>query len=81
VRVSLDGVDNDGEAGEGDNVISASAVAAGRGADVLVGSRDDESLSGGAGDDVIRAGAGSDRTEGGPGTDVLKAGAGNDPWL
>ena len=66
-----------GERGEGDRVSGFTAVATGRGADVLVGTAADERFNGGGGADRIFARGGDDRIAasgrgavvGGPGTD------------
>jgi Ca2+-binding RTX toxin-like protein len=72
VTVRLDGLPDDGEAREGDNV-SAEVVVGGGGADTLVGDGAANVLDGGAGDDLVDGGAGPDRLTGGPGQDVLLA--------
>jgi Ca2+-binding RTX toxin-like protein len=73
VRVSLDGVANDGTAGgtEGDNVTATENVTGGAGADVLVGNQAVNDLRGGSGDDTIIGKGGSDALDGGPGTDTV----------
>jgi Ca2+-binding RTX toxin-like protein len=64
----------------GDDVINASALAAGavaltadggEGNDLLVGSAGDDTLLGGPGDDVLNGGPGADVLDGGPGANVL----------
>jgi Ca2+-binding RTX toxin-like protein len=64
----------------GDDVVSASALAAGAiaftadggdGDDVLIGSQGDDTLIGGAGDDVLIGGPGQDVLDGGPGDNIL----------
>lgn len=72
VSVTLDGVANDGEAGEGDNVATdVEGVRGGAGPDVLVGSAGDNVLHGGPGDDSLTGGRGSDSLVGGRGTDAV----------
>lgn len=81
IRVTLDGLANDGEAGEGDNVLADNElVFAGRGDDVLVGNSGDiNGLFGGPGRDRIYGGGGElDLLFGGVGEDVLFGGAGDD---
>jgi Ca2+-binding RTX toxin-like protein len=91
LNVSLDGVANDGEAGESDNVESdVEQVTGGADSDSLTGSDaanmldggpGDDLLTGLGGDDVIQGGAndgGSDGLAGGPGNDVMRGGAGDD---
>jgi Ca2+-binding RTX toxin-like protein len=93
VRVSLDGVANDGEPGEGDNVLpDVEVVVGGAGNDVLIGSAEEvNALLGGGGNDVVRDGGGeidllfgergNDLLVGGAGTDDMVGGAGNDRLL
>jgi Ca2+-binding RTX toxin-like protein len=81
VRVSLDGAADDGEPGEGDNVLrDVELVVGGRGDDVLVGNgRTLNGFLGGRGDDLIVAGGGQiDALFGEHGDDVLLGGAGTD---
>jgi hypothetical protein len=72
VAVRLNGLPDDGGAGEADNV-SAEIVLGGSGADTLAGDGGANVLDGGAGDDVVDGGAGPDRLMGGPGQDVVLA--------
>jgi Ca2+-binding RTX toxin-like protein len=67
-------------AGAGDDVVDASALAAGilqfladggDGNDVLIGSAGNDTLLGGAGDDVLIGGPGQDVLDGGPGNNIL----------
>ena len=70
VNVTLDGVANDGEAGEADLVgVTVEQVFGGAGKDTLTGD---------AGPNVIYGGAGADRISGGAGDDDLRGDAGND---
>jgi Ca2+-binding RTX toxin-like protein len=89
VRISLDGLANDGEAGEGDNVDpEAEAVfgapdlpnvmIGGGTGNFLSGSVEDDVLEGGGGNDMLVAGPGDDRLVGGSGADSLSAGGGDD---
>ncbi len=86
VTVTLDGVANDGRAGEGDNVgldveeiggspandvISAAGTTTGR---RLGGGGGDDALTGGAGDDVLFGADGADQLAGGAGNDALRSG-------
>lgn len=77
LNISLDGVANDGAAGEKDNVI-AEEVIAGSGNDTLTGSANQDFLAGGAGNDVINALAGNDELIGSTGADKLYGGPGDD---
>ena len=73
-RITLDGVRDDGAAGELDNVrADVEDVAAGPGDDELIGSAADNSLDGGPGHDRMTGGAGVDAFSGGPGADALFA--------
>ena len=90
VRLSLDGVANDGEVGEGDDIgADVEILVGGSGDDVLRGN--DGALNGfvgGAGDDVVIGEGGdidvmfgeggADVLLGGPGTDAIFGGVGND---
>jgi Ca2+-binding RTX toxin-like protein len=80
ISVSDDGVANDGEAGEGDNVLPADPnrpasgteiVEAGSGNDILSMSGAFARLHGNVGDDSIALNGGPGALFGGPGTDVL----------
>jgi Ca2+-binding RTX toxin-like protein len=73
VSVTLDGVANDGEAGEGDLVASdVEDVYGGSGNDVLVGNGGPNTLVGGAGNDVIDGGGGyQDSAAGDNGDDTI----------
>lgn len=74
VKVSLDGLANDGVAGEGDLVADdVESIFSGAGDDTLVGGAGDELLDGGAGDDRIDGGDGEDQLYGGPGEDQITA--------
>ena len=79
VSVSLDERANDGEAGEGDDVLSAiDTIRGGRGNDHLVGNSASNNLIGGPGDDTLEGGAGDDMLVGEAGRDRLVGGAGRD---
>jgi Ca2+-binding RTX toxin-like protein len=79
VRVTLDGLADDGAAGEGDNVGSdIEDVTGGAAADTLVGNGADNELAGGGGDDVISGADGNDGLAGGPGRDTIDGGGGRD---
>lgn len=86
VTVTLDGVANDGQAGEADNV-DTDNVATGGGDDVIVGdsARNELSSAGGndqvfglGGDDVLDTGSQNDLADGGEGDDGLICGDGFD---
>ena len=87
VAASLDGVRNDGVAGELDQLLGMETLFGGRGNDFLLGSGAANRIEGGLGNDVIDggdgpdtllAGDGADRVAGGPGIDAFSAGTGND---
>jgi Ca2+-binding RTX toxin-like protein len=79
LSVTLDGVANDGEASEHDNVrADVENVVTGAGADTIVGSPAANRLDGGAGNDTLRGGAGDDTLIGGAGYDILDGGDGSD---
>ena len=81
VRVTVDGVADDGEPGEGDNVRpDVEAVLGGRGDDVLVGNGETmNALFGGGGNDrLLGLGGEIDLLFGERGDDVLVGGAGTD---
>lgn len=74
VGMSLDGVPNDGVAGQGANIASdVEDLAGGDGDDTLVGDSASNRLAGGLGDDVLDGGAGPDELEGDAGRDRLLA--------
>jgi Ca2+-binding RTX toxin-like protein len=92
IATSKDGVSNDGEANEGDNVgadvervtggLANDAVGGGPGADVLEGGPGDDAITGLAGDDELHGdrgiGVGADTVSGGPGADRIDGEAGAD---
>ena len=78
MNISLDGVANDGETGEGDNIrTDVEDVAGSSGSNVITGNDQNNFLVGGFGDNTISAGAGDDEIIGG-GTSTLRGGLGND---
>jgi hypothetical protein len=79
IRVTLDGVGNDGGVGEGDNVGSdIETIGGGQGDDVLVGDDGPQHLYGSGGNDVLIGHGGNDRLDGNDGADSLEGGAGAD---
>jgi hypothetical protein len=78
VFVSLNGLRDDGEAGEGDAVRSVQGIVGGSADDVLSGGPGRNGLFGLGGNDVLRAGGGSDRVVGGRGNDRIRGGPGRD---
>ncbi|MEZ5099791.1 MAG: calcium-binding protein [Thermoleophilia bacterium] len=72
VTVDIDGVADDGEAGELDNVgADVEGILGGAGDDVLRGSGGPNTIAGGAGNDTIDPLSGQDSVDGGPGNDTI----------
>lgn len=79
VTVTLDGIADDGEAGELDNVgRDVEAVVGGNVGDSLYGDGDANGLDAGAGEDLLVGNLGSDRMTAGSGPDVVLARDGRD---
>jgi hypothetical protein len=88
LALSLDGVANDGAAGEGDNIgADVLTVVGGYGADTFSGNsaanafeggEGNDTMAGAGGDDNLVGGAGNDRLAGGDGQDVLGGESGDD---
>lgn len=78
ISFTVDGVANDGEPGEHDNVIAVEGAAGGSGDDVLVGTSGYNGLAGGEGDDRIYGAGGRDQLVGNGGADMLDGGDGAD---
>ena len=88
VTASIDGIANDGRAGEGDNVgadveavlggAGSDALSGGAGPDTLQGGDGSDTLSGNGGNDTLLGEGGSDSLQGGDGEDSLDGGAGGD---
>ncbi len=79
ITVDIDGVADDGAAGEADNVLTdVEGIDGGSGNDVLTGSAAPDSLYGSAGDDSLNGLGGNDALTGGAGNDRLTGGAGRD---
>jgi Ca2+-binding RTX toxin-like protein len=76
VDVSLDGVDNDGQGAEGDNVLNVENVIGGGGADTIVGNASVNRLNGGGGADDVNGGGNNDVLVAGADGDDLVGGAG-----
>jgi len=74
VSVDLDGIPDDGEPSEGDNVVTdIENILGGSGPDTLRGGGGPNRLSGGAGADIIDGLSGTDTIEGGEGSDTIQA--------
>jgi Ca2+-binding RTX toxin-like protein len=79
LAISLDGVANDGQAGEGDNVApDVENVIGGSGRDVLTGSDAANVLDGGAANDTLFGRGSDDQLDGGNGDDTLNGEDGRD---
>jgi Ca2+-binding RTX toxin-like protein len=79
VNLSANGVADDGEAGEGDNIgADVESLQGGSGNDTIQLANAGGSSFGGDGNDVITGGAGTDDLSGGDGNDTLNGGDGND---
>jgi Ca2+-binding RTX toxin-like protein len=88
ITTSKDGVANDGQANEGDNVgsdvervtggVANDSIGGGPDADILDGGPGADVVSGDAGDDIIQGGMGPDHLSGGPGADQLLGGQDRD---
>jgi Ca2+-binding RTX toxin-like protein len=87
VTLTLNGVADDGRAGEGDNVIGVESIEAAHGTFVgsdaaetfVVGATgQSSSVSGGGGNDTITTANGPDTVDGGPGDDRITSGFDND---
>jgi Ca2+-binding RTX toxin-like protein len=75
--IKIDGLANDGQAGEGDNVMpDVEHVIGGSGNDLIVGSALRNRLFGGRGNDTLMGGGGDDSLYGEAGVDLLDGGKG-----
>ena len=70
VRVTLDGMHDDGVAGENDVLSGIEGAFGGSAGDILLGNSGSGRFFGGLGDDLIRGGTGNDTISGGPGVDT-----------
>jgi Ca2+-binding RTX toxin-like protein len=80
INVTIDGTNNDGEAGEHDNVKTdvENVIGSGTAPNTLVGSSGDNYLYGGSAVDNLSGGAGDDNLYGYDNADHLQGGAGDD---
>jgi Ca2+-binding RTX toxin-like protein len=78
VNLSLDGVANDGEPGEADNLAAVEVISGGDGDDTITGDATQNQLSGGDGNDALSGLGGGDGLSGGNGDDSLIGGVGAD---
>jgi Ca2+-binding RTX toxin-like protein len=80
VTVDLDGVADDGQAGEADKLVSIEGVIGGLAADVLEGNGRANILRGRSGFDTLRGKGGNDRLAGGDSGDRMFGGPGRDTF-
>jgi Ca2+-binding RTX toxin-like protein len=88
VVTTKDGIANDGQVGEGDNIggdveridggLASDSVGGGPSADILDGGPGNDAIVGLAGDDAENGGTGADTLRGGPGADQLVGGPDRD---
>ena len=79
VRASLNGLADDGAAGEGDRIgTDIEDVTGGSGNDTLTGDLRDNVLDAGPGSDAVSGSRGADTLTGGPGNDTVAGGDGDD---
>lgn len=78
LRMSMDGVANDGEPGDGANLMGFEILIGSPFDDELIGSSADDSIFGGGGNDTLSGLGGNDTLDGGEGADVMNGGSGND---
>jgi hypothetical protein len=79
---AADGLANDGEAGEHDNISSnVEELRGGLGNDALTAGPADSRLEGDLGNDVLIGGPGSDNLSGGDGTNTMSGGDGDDSFF
>lgn len=79
LTITLDGVANDGESGEGDNIATDIEIVFGaRGNDAITGSSSDNKIYGMSGDDNLHGGGGNDQIDGSLGDDRMYGEDGND---
>jgi hypothetical protein len=74
VTVSIGGIADDGQAGEGDTVgDDVEDIIGGTRGDTLIGNAQSNDIDAGSGDDVIDLGGGADTVDAGPGDDTVQA--------
>jgi Ca2+-binding RTX toxin-like protein len=78
LRLTLDGVANDGAAGEDDALVDIENLIGGTNADTMIGDAMANVLMGRGGNDDVTAGDGPDDLRGGPGQDILRGNTSND---
>jgi Ca2+-binding RTX toxin-like protein len=79
LSLTVDGVANDGQGVETDNIqADTEKITGGSGDDAITGDNGRDTLTGGNGDDSINGGGGNDTISGGGGNDILTGGGGKD---
>lgn len=79
LSLTLDGIANDGETDENDNLAGTIEVlVGGAGDDTIIGSGRSQLFFGGGGDDLLRGGGGGDTLQGDDGNDTLMGEGGDD---
>jgi Ca2+-binding RTX toxin-like protein len=73
-----DGLANDGQSGEGDQVVNAEIIVLGSAADTAVGGAEPNTLDGRGGNDNLNGASGNDTLLGADGDDTLEGGPGGD---
>jgi|GEM_PF-3356704 len=78
LNINLNGLADDGEPGENDNLIGIEEIDSGEGDDTLTGGPEPNSLSSGTGDDALDGGPGQDFLFADQGADTISGGDGPD---
>lgn len=78
ITVTQEGLANDGQLGEADNVTNVERITGTAHNDSIVGGAGDDTLIGGDGNDTLEGGDGNDSLVGDEGDDLLDGGDGND---
>lgn len=80
LTITEDGIANDGQADEGDNVTNIEIMNLGKAGDKVIADASANTLNGFNGNDNLNGGGGNDRLLGGNGNDVLNGSAGADAF-
>lgn len=81
LKLSLNGIQDDGQANELDNLVAIENLVGGSAGDVLNGSNLSNALTGGQGPDTLNGGDAHDTLDGGDGDDILNGGLGPDTLI
>ncbi|GAB3435622.1 hypothetical protein GCM10027569_88040 [Flindersiella endophytica] len=76
ISITLDGIANDGAAGENDTLINITQFVGGQNNDTMAGDNGSALFFGGPGNDTLDGAGGTDSLDGGPGNDTLLGGPG-----